>query len=585
MTAQAAVQEKRTKYPSVIGKLEDGTPLSIDLPRLIETRMVIEANSGGGKSYVIRKILEVTHGKVQQIVLDMEGEFSTLREKFDFILAGKEGDIPADPRSAELLARKVLELNASIIIDLSELKMHDRIKFVRIFLEALVEAPKELRHPVLVVVDEAHHFCPEKGKGEAESKEAVIDLATRGRKRGLCAIYATQRIAKFDKDAAAEGLNKLIGRTGLDIDQKRAGDELGFRTKEQFLSLRDLEPGEFYAFGPALSKQVVRVNIGEVVTTHPHSGERVVSVVPTPTEKVLKILSKLTDLPHEAEKELRSKEDMLAKIRELKQELRAKPRPELDVAAIKRIGQTNYAKGWKEAERQYKLIIQKEVAAAQILQGKLARISSVLGAKTEISRVDAKLQLPMMPKLEQPTIAEPRPAVQVRPEPVTTEYPAEGPPTKYGRCEKLILKFLSLQPDRFFTKPQIGAMTQYSPNGGGFNNSISLLRKQKLIVQKGETFAINSEELDRVRELTQDVELNSLADWLHTLGKAEREIFRVLKDEPSEVFTKESLGERTGYAPEGGGFNNAISHLCTLGLAEKTDDGVRFNSNLTEWLD
>ena len=41
-----------------IGELEDG-PLTLDLPRLIETRLLIQANSGGGKSYLIRKILEV----------------------------------------------------------------------------------------------------------------------------------------------------------------------------------------------------------------------------------------------------------------------------------------------------------------------------------------------------------------------------------------------------------------------------------------------------------------------------------------------------------------------------------------------
>src|SRR5581483_6315261 len=90
-------------------KLNDTT--GIDLTRLIESRLLIQANSGGGKSWVIRRLLEQSHGKVQQIVIDLEGEFSTLREKFDYVLAGKGGDTPADPRSAAMLAKKLLELN------------------------------------------------------------------------------------------------------------------------------------------------------------------------------------------------------------------------------------------------------------------------------------------------------------------------------------------------------------------------------------------------------------------------------------------------------------------------------------------
>jgi DNA helicase HerA-like ATPase len=110
-----------------------------------------------------------------------------------------------------------------------------------------------------VVVDEAHVFCPQ--VGEAESAGAVIDLATRGRKRGFCAVLATQRLSKLHKDAAAECNNKLIGRTGLDVDVKRAADELGLG-KDRWRELRDLDAGEFFAFGPAISREVVKVKIG-----------------------------------------------------------------------------------------------------------------------------------------------------------------------------------------------------------------------------------------------------------------------------------------------------------------------------------
>jgi DNA helicase HerA-like ATPase len=196
-------------------KISIGPGVDVDLDRLIGTRLLVQANSGGGKSWAIRRLLEQTHGKVQQIVIDPEGEFATLREKFDYVLAARQGgDTLADPRTAKLLAERLLELGVSAILDIYELQPRERVSFVKLFLEALVDAKKELWHPVLVVLDEAHVFAPEQGHGEAESDEAVKGLATRGRKRGFCLVAATQRLSKLHKDVAAECNNKLIGRTG-----------------------------------------------------------------------------------------------------------------------------------------------------------------------------------------------------------------------------------------------------------------------------------------------------------------------------------------------------------------------------------
>ena len=65
----------------IIGKnVETGENVRIDLDKFLETRAVITASSGQGKSWGIRKILQESFGKVQQIILDWEGEYSNLRE-------------------------------------------------------------------------------------------------------------------------------------------------------------------------------------------------------------------------------------------------------------------------------------------------------------------------------------------------------------------------------------------------------------------------------------------------------------------------------------------------------------------------
>lgn len=302
-------------------KLNDS--VSIDLSKLIETRLLVQANSGGGKSYAIRRIVEQAFDNVQIIILDPEGEFTNLRERYDFVYAGKGGDVAVESRSAAKLAEKLLELKASTIIDLYELPPQERKHFVRLFCEAMVNSPKELWHDTLIIIDEAHVFAPE--KGESEAMGAVIDLATRGRKRGYCVVLATQRLPKLAKDAAAECNNKLIGRASQDIDRKRAAEELGFTTRDEIISLRDLEPGEFFTFGPAISREVIKIKIGPVSVIPPKRGSTRSFKAPPPSAAVKKILGALKDIPQEAAKEAQTVNELKVENMRLKRSLAEKP--------------------------------------------------------------------------------------------------------------------------------------------------------------------------------------------------------------------------------------------------------------------
>src|SRR5258708_7920166 len=137
----------------VLGKTQEGKVVFIDLKTLLRTRLLLQANSGGGKSWGIRRLVEQLFGKVQIIILDREGEFASLCDKYDFLLVGQGHDIPADVRSARMLAEKLLEHRASAICDLYEAFRTSSIKrmeWVREFLLGLVDAPKSLWHDVVV---------------------------------------------------------------------------------------------------------------------------------------------------------------------------------------------------------------------------------------------------------------------------------------------------------------------------------------------------------------------------------------------------------------------------------------------------
>src|SRR5712691_11330148 len=322
----------------IIGQIIAGEKLEVDLPTLVDTRLLVQANSGGGKSWLLRLIAE--RAGIQTIVLDNEGEFASLREAVDVLLVGASGELPANPRHAALLARRLLEYKVSAVIDLYELKLAERRQFVKLFLEALIHLPRELWRPTLVILDEAHIYCPERGSGEADSTEAVIGLMSQGRKRRYAGIIATQRLSKLHKDAAAEANNVIIGRTWLDADQARAGDALGL-SKADRLKLRDLEQGEFYAFGPAFSRPgVMHFRSDQVRTTHPRPGQRHLLTAPAPSKAVRGMLGKFADLPQEAEDEIRGLDQARRRIVDLEREIKslkgASAAPQIDRMAVDR---------------------------------------------------------------------------------------------------------------------------------------------------------------------------------------------------------------------------------------------------------
>jgi uncharacterized protein len=340
--------------PSLGTDPETGYSIPIDTDKLVESRLLITATSGQGKSWALRRILEQTHGHVQHIVIDPEGEFFTLREIFDYVLARAgheaERDCPADVRSAELLARRLLELGVSAVVDIYDLKPDHRTLFVKLFLESVMEAPRALWHPVLIVIDETHLFAPQ--SGDSQSGAAVADLMGRGRKRGFAGCVASQRFSKVHKDVAAMCQNVLIGGFTLDVDVKRASDSLGFVGKDADARIRDLRPGNFFVQGPAFSREVHQVKIGGVQTTHPKAGQRA-PLPAVPRAKIKSVLDQLTNLPAEVDRKLRTEADLRAEVKRLESEISKRDREAAkstaDPQAVENARRDGYSQGYGTA--------------------------------------------------------------------------------------------------------------------------------------------------------------------------------------------------------------------------------------------
>lgn len=267
---------------SEYGSLRKSVPALVDLEELLATRLLVQGNSGSGKSHLLRRLLEQSSSWIQQCVIDPEGDFVTLADKFGHIV------VEAQRNEKELIqiAHRIRQHRVSVVFNLENLDIAQQMRAVGIFLGALFDIERDYWYPMLVVIDEAQLFAPT-AAGEVSdevrkiSLSAMTNLMCRGRKRGLAGVIATQRLAKLAKNVAAEASNFLIGRTFLDIDMIRAADLLGMERRQAEM-FRDLERGHFVALGPALSRRSLPIIVGPVETSARSAGPK---LMPLPTEK------------------------------------------------------------------------------------------------------------------------------------------------------------------------------------------------------------------------------------------------------------------------------------------------------------
>src|SRR6202521_3186999 len=267
--------------PSPLGDLSRGMTVAIemghttagaagvlDLEELLATRLLVQGNSGSGKSHLLRRLLEQSAPWVQQTIIDPEGDFVALADRFGHLVINAEDHTE---RGLQAAGERARIHRVSTVLNLEELDAENQMRRAAAFLGGLFETSRDHWYPMLVVVDEAQLFAPAvAGDGSDEARKlslgAMTNLMCRGRKRGLAGVIATQRLAKLAKNVAAEASNFLMGRTFLDIDMARAADLLGME-RRQAEAFRDLERGQFMALGPALSRRPLGLRIGPTETT------------------------------------------------------------------------------------------------------------------------------------------------------------------------------------------------------------------------------------------------------------------------------------------------------------------------------
>ncbi len=216
-----------------------------------------------GKSYSVGVICEeLCKNKVPFVIIDIEGEYSGLKEKYEAIWIGEEDNCDLKWSSGKvnlrLLARYAPD-GPPLILDLSEAdKPRER---VGLFLLSIYREISKRRTPYLVILEEADRFAPQVG----ERLQIFDEVARRGRKRGLGLMLCTQRPSLVDKNILSQCANQLIGKLVIKNDLNSVAQFFpGRGTPNQ---LTGLSPGEFYALG-GMAVEPMRVKMRARETRH-----------------------------------------------------------------------------------------------------------------------------------------------------------------------------------------------------------------------------------------------------------------------------------------------------------------------------
>ncbi|MHB1868509.1 MAG: ATP-binding protein [Nitrososphaerales archaeon] len=242
---------------------ESTEPFQVDANLISTGRTCVIGSSGSGKSYTVGVICEeLCKAKVPFAIIDLEGEYSGLKEKYEVIWVG-------DDEGCDLMWSKKVDLKQlaryapdcpPIILDVSE--VHRPREKVNEFLIALYSEISKRRTPYLVILEEADRFSPQSG---GERLPIIDEIARRGRKRGLGLMICTQRPSLVDKNILSQCSNQLIGKLVIKNDLNSVAQFFSGRDAPNVLT--SLKPGEFFALG-GLSPEPAKVKMRVRETRH-----------------------------------------------------------------------------------------------------------------------------------------------------------------------------------------------------------------------------------------------------------------------------------------------------------------------------
>jgi DNA helicase HerA-like ATPase len=165
-----------------MGLTTAGAGAAMDLEELLATRLLVQGNSGSGKSHLLRRLLEQSAPWVQQAIIDPEGDFVTLAERFGHLVIDAEDHTE---RGLQVAGERARLHRVSTVLNLEGLDAENQMRRAAAFLGGMFDVERDHWYPMLVVVDEAQLFADQPDAALIFSWHIADELAPKLRAKGF----------------------------------------------------------------------------------------------------------------------------------------------------------------------------------------------------------------------------------------------------------------------------------------------------------------------------------------------------------------------------------------------------------------
>lgn len=558
----------------------------------LKKHIAIVGMTGSGKTSTAKTVVEqvVAEGSrvciLDPIKSDWWGLISSATGKspgLPFrILGGPRGHVPLHPSAGKALGQIVGE--GKLPLSIFDMADFDAGGLQQFFVDFAPSLMRHMKGVLYLVMEEAHEFAPKEFGGFSKESMGVHyakKIATASRTRGIRMIVATQRVQALHNALLGSCSTIIAQNLSLADDQKPVVNWLRAhigkeRATEIEGTLAGLATGEgWIASGPL--KLCERVKFPKFKTYDNNAtpdDDLANHDVKTATVDQDELRAIVGDAIKDAE--ANDPKALKAEIAKLRAELAKKPATlapidrvviQSDDKALAAAHKRGFDEGFKAGRIEggassIDMVASVHATCVQTMDAVFKKSRALLDTPTRkvSGYVEPKFETPKARSL--PNVTPAPMALRLSP-PVQTSVGGNG---KMPKVERLILTALAQYPSGR-TKNQMAILAGYAVNGGGFNNGLSSLRTKGFIEDRGGTTIITQAGLDALGQWNPLPHGDGLLQhWLGQLGKAERATLATLAAAYPNELSKEETATGAGYAPDGGGFNNALSRLRTLEL-------------------
>lgn len=546
--------------------------LSLPIEAVTQTFALL-ARRGAGKTHTASVIAEeMLDAGFPIVVLDPVGVWYGLRSLYPVaIFGGEHADVPLQATGGKLVADFLVEKRISVILDLSSFGENEMRRFVGEFCQRFYE---KNRQPVHVFIDEADEFAPQSASGGEIAKclGAMQNIVRRGRARGIGVTLITQRSAVLNKSVLTQTECLIAMQTTAPHDLKAIEDWVKYHgtadeCRELINSLPKLQQGEAWVYSPGWLKILKQVKFRPRKSFDssrtPQPGKKRQSPANLAEVDLSKLTKEMVATIEKAKAD--DPKELRKKIAELEKQLKAKPAPAADPAAVDRA----IAAAVAVRDREWHATVKDRDRVIGDFKGRLGKIESLAHVNGDAApKVDAPAKV-LTSQVNEMRPAQPKTVYQPR-----KQIPAGD--SNLPKAERAILTAFYWLRDEAVTPAKVGFYARYSASSGGFNNALGKLRSAGLL----QGWTITAEGIAAAEAIGAESKPTgaTLREYLRRrLGKAENAILDALIESHPNRLTSAELGEASGYSSNSGGFNNALGRLRSIEAAEgyERDGGTK----------